>query len=529
MLYILPCRRWKVQMTPPDLSGMIETVERQLPDLSPLQKVLLLTDGSVTILLEVASGERVDVRTIAQDVVPADIVQAERLECAIGDPVNRRVVNLVGARTGRVFVHAVSFTPLDRLMPGARGDLLAADIPIGRILLRHRMETRRELSEIRVLRAGDALGETFALPADAPVLCRRYTIIHGGRPLISIEERFPAVMWDEGATVPDPVPLVVVEAPARLHLGLIDLHGGIGRVDGGIGVTLMAPTLKLEAERSATLTVSGGGEEVQARVRDAARRVLGHLGTSGGAAITIRRSIPRHVGLGSGTQTALAAGAAVSRLYGAALTTREIARIVGRGGTSGIGTAAFESGGFVLDGGHSFGPSGEKQEFRPSAASAGVSPAPISARLPFPDDWRIVLAIPRRGQTVGGEREVDLFREHCPVPLDEVRQVCHEVVMRLLPGVAGHDLEVFASSVNALQALGFKRVEVNLQEPVVRALIAGLREAGAACAGLSSFGPTVYAVTDGDPAGLVCAAEALLADGGGDVIVTRGRNYGAVF
>ena len=132
-------------MTPPDLTGMIEAVERQLPSLSSLQKVLLLTDGSVTILLEAASGERVDVRTIAQDVVPADAVQAGRLECAIGDPVNRRVVNLVGARTGRVFVHAVSFTPLDRLAPGARDDLLAADIPIGRILLRHRMETRREL------------------------------------------------------------------------------------------------------------------------------------------------------------------------------------------------------------------------------------------------------------------------------------------------------------------------------------------------------------------------------------------------
>lgn len=516
-------------MIPLDLTGMIEAIERQLPCLSPLQKVLLLTDGSVTILLEAASGERVEVRTIAQEVVPADATQAGRLECAIGDPVNRRVVNLVGARTGRVFVHAVSFTPLDRLEPDAREDLLAADIPIGRILLQHRMETRRELSEVGVVRAGSLLAGIFGLPPDGPVLCRRYTIIHGEKPLISIEERFPAAMWGDATTIPAPVPLVVVEAPARLHMGLIDLHGGIGRVDGGIGVTLMAPTLRLEAEWSGALTVSGGGNEVQARVRDAARRALDHLRVRGGAAIRIRSPIPRHVGLGSGTQAALAAGAVVCRLYGAALTAREIARIVGRGGTSGIGTAAFESGGFVLDGGHSFGPSGEKREFRPSAALSGVSPAPISARLSFPDDWRIVLAIPHPGRTVGGEREVDLFREHCPVPLEEVREICHEIVMRLLPGVAGQDLELFANAVNALQGLGFKRVEVDLQEPVVRALIAGLREAGAACAGLSSFGPTVYAVTDGDPAGIVRAAEALLADGGGDIVVTPGRNYGAVF
>jgi beta-ribofuranosylaminobenzene 5'-phosphate synthase len=515
-------------MTPSDIEERIEAVERRLPRLSTVQRVLLLTDGSVTVLLEAAAGERVDVRTIAQEVVPADATQAERLAAAVGDPVNRREVSLIGTRSGRVFIHAVSFTPLDRLAPGARDDLLAADIPIGRILLRHRMETRRELADVGLVPAGDALGRIFGIPADAPVLCRRYVIIYDGKPLIAIEERFPAAMWSDRDAVTAPARIVRVEAPARLHLGLIDLHGGMGRVDGGIGITLAAPALVLEAERSAALTVSGGEEAVQARVRDAAQRVLDRLGVRGGAAIRVRASIPRHVGLGSGTQTALAAGAALSRLYGATLAPREIARIVGRGGTSGIGTAAFEYGGFILDGGHSFGPSGEKQEFRPSAASAGVPPAPVTARLPFPDDWRIVLAMPRLGRTVGGSHEVDLFREHCPVPLDEVRQVCHEVVMRLLPGVAAGDLALFASAVNALQALGFKRVEVGLQEPVVRALIAGLREAGASCAGLSSFGPTVYAVTDGNPAGMVRAAEELMADGG-NVIVTRGRNYGAVF
>lgn len=328
----------------------------------------------------------------------------------------------------------------------------------------------------------------------------------------------------------EPVPAglasrVVVEAPARLHLGLIDLHGGLGRVDGGVGITLRAPTLMLEAERSDDLVVAGGSGE--ARVRAAARKTLDHLGVRGGATIRVRRAIPGHIGLGSGTQAALAAGTAVSRLYGSPIPPREIARIVGRGGTSGIGTAAFESGGFILDGGHSFGPWGEKRGFLPSAASAGICPAPISARLPFPDDWHIVLAIARSGRTVEGRTEVDHFREFCPVPLDEVRQICHEIVMRLLPGVAGHDLGLFANAVNAIQTLGFKRVELDLQDTAVRALIWGLRDAGAACAGLSSFGPTVFAVTDRDPAGLARAAEELLADGG-DVIVTGGRNRGAV-
>lgn len=182
----------------------------------------------------------------------------------------------------------------------------------------------------------------------------------------------------------------------------------------------------------------------------------------------------------------------------------------------------------MLDGGHSFGPSGEKREFCPSAASAGVPPGPVTARPPFPDGWRIVLAIPRSGHMVGGAPEADHFRKHCPVPIDEVQRICHEVVVRLLPGVAGGDLTLFSSGVNELQELGFKRLEIDLLVPAVRAVIAGLRSAGAACAELSSFGPTVYAVTGRDPAGLARFAEELLAEDG-DVIVIGGRNRGARF
>ena len=55
--------------------------------------------------------------------------------------------------------------------------------------------------------------------------------------------------------------------------------------------------------------------------------------------------------------------------------------------------------------------------------------------------------------------ETDIFRNHCPVPLDEVRELSHEVLMRMLPGIAARDLDLFGSSVNAVQRLGFKKVE----------------------------------------------------------------------
>jgi beta-ribofuranosylaminobenzene 5'-phosphate synthase len=524
-------------MSVSDLFSMLKELEQSSP-VSPLQKILLLTDGSVTNLLEVVAGERIEVHTLAQQVVRADPAEAADLGIEAGDLINFRVVDLVGAESKRTYVHAVSHTPLDHLEPEFRDDLMAADIPIGRILQRYHMETRREIRDIRPIRADRDLSRTFRVPAESVLFSRRYAIIHDQKPLIFIEEIFSPALW-EGVSIsgqagaPLPVPAedlsIRVEAPSRLHLGLIDMHGGLGRVDGGIGITLMNPCTGIEVKRGEDLTVTGGTPEVHRRVLDAARKVLDAAGIRGGAAITVKRSMPQHTGLGSGTQIALATGAAISKLYSLDLSVRRIAAIVGRGGTSGIGTAAFEHGGFILDGGHSFGPHGEKHGFAPSAASSTVTPATVCARLPFPEAWKIVLAIPNRGTNVGGAEEVNIFRDYCPVPIEDVSQICHEIMTRMLPGIAEEDLDLFAHAVNAIQTLGFKKVETSLQDPVVPALIRELRQAGAACAGLSSFGPTVFAITDGDLAGITRAAAETFGEQGGEVIVTRGRNYGAVY
>jgi beta-ribofuranosylaminobenzene 5'-phosphate synthase len=50
---------------------------------------------------------------------------------------------------------------------------------------------------------------------------------------------------------------VYVKTPARLHLGLIDLNGDIGRIYGGLGVALDHPNVILETQKSKPLTVSG--------------------------------------------------------------------------------------------------------------------------------------------------------------------------------------------------------------------------------------------------------------------------------
>ncbi|UEC41763.1 MAG: hypothetical protein METHAR1v1_30001 [Methanothrix sp.] len=70
-------------------------------------------------------------------------------------------------------------------------------------------------------------------------------------------------------------------------------------------------------------------------------------------------------------------------------------------------------------------------------------------------------------------------------------------------------------------------MEVEISHPIVRTLMEEMREAGAAGAGLSSFGPTVYAVADSNARDIEAAAVEAMRDVGGEVLVTRTRNSGA--
>lgn len=273
-----------------------------------------------------------------------------------------------------------------------------------------------------------------------------------------------------------------VETVSRLHMGLLDLNGELGRIDGGVGLSLDEPSIAMTGELSRSLDVEGPMAD---RVEGAAERVLEEIDGEP-VSIEVERTYPQHVGLGSGTQAALAAGTLASRLNGEELPVRRIAELTGRGGTSGIGVAVFDGGGFLLDGGHDF---DAKGSFLPSAAS-DASPPPVLSRLEFPD-WDVAVIVPE-GRGAHGKEEIDVFEEECPIPAGEVEGLCRLVVMKLLPAVAEGDFDSFREAVRGLQETGFKRRELE-RKPRSRELIEELHDEGFA-AGMSSFGPTVYAV-----------------------------------
>ena len=91
---------------------------------------------------------------------------------------------------------------------------------------------------------------------------------------------------------------VVVEAPARLHFGLLDLRGSLGRRFGGIGAA--APAIGVRVSVSLADSLEASGEDAD-RATEFARRFLHSYALGGGARIRVERAIPAHFGLGSGT------------------------------------------------------------------------------------------------------------------------------------------------------------------------------------------------------------------------------------
>jgi len=305
-----------------------------------------------------------------------------------------------------------------------------------------------------------------------------------------------------------------IRTPSRIHITLIDMNGSLGRIDGGVGFALNEPFIEIEAYESEEVHVSGKAQNFE-RFREVAKKLSAHFRR--GLEIVVKSDYKGHVGLGSGTQIALAVGKAFSAFYAPNLSVREIANLVGRGGTSGIGVAVFEAGGFIVDAGHS---KKEKKDFLPSSASSAKPPKVIS-RLEFPD-WHVVVAIPKLSGAYG-YGEVELFQKNCPVPLEDVRELCHIILMKMLPAVAESDLDSFLSALQRIQHLGFKKAEVERYGSLIREFLDSFP------AGLSSTGPSVFALTDSNPKALAREIARYFGEKGIECesIVTKGRNRGA--
>ncbi|MBM3236468.1 beta-ribofuranosylaminobenzene 5'-phosphate synthase [Candidatus Poribacteria bacterium] len=329
---------------------------------------------------------------------------------------------------------------------------------------------------------------------------------------------------------------VIITTPSRLHFALIDLNGSLGRVDGGVGLALTYPCFQIIATSSMDVQIVGStpspalpacGEGRGGGFLSRAEGIINLLKSKynfNGIRIEIAQSIPAHTGLGSGTQLSLGIAAAVGALNDINFNIEETALLVGRGGTSGIGVAAFCHGGFIIDGGHRF--PAQKSSFLPSSASGNVAPPPVLFRQDFPD-WPVLIVIPNC-RHISGAEEVRLFTTLCPMLQTDAQQLSHLILMKLLPALVENDLIRFGEAINQIQEIGWKKIEVDAQGTIIQQTMAFLRNNGAIGVGLSSWGPTLYALGE-DVKSLQEKTKQFLArlPEGGTCFITKANNIGA--
>jgi beta-RFAP synthase len=326
---------------------------------------------------------------------------------------------------------------------------------------------------------------------------------------------------------------VRVEAPARLHMGMLDAAGDGPRRFGGLGVAVSRPAVVVEASARPVLTARSSGvagglgsarstiDELTAEGPDAeralavAQRSREALGLATGAHVRVLEAIPAHAGLGSGTKLALAVTAALAALAGESPDPAAMARTAGRGARSAVGLWTFALGGFVVEGGR----------------RRGVEdPAPLLMRHAMPDEWRCVLVIPAAEPGLSGAPEEAAFTELRPDPARSA-EIAQLVLTALLPALVERDLPEFGAALSRIQRLvgdSFAPVQGGTFHPQAGALVDALLRLGAAGAGQSSWGPAVYGVVGSEEQGRVVAG-ALEAElgAGGRVEVVRFDNRGA--
>jgi beta-ribofuranosylaminobenzene 5'-phosphate synthase len=278
---------------------------------------------------------------------------------------------------------------------------------------------------------------------------------------------------------------VRVEAPARLHLGMLAVAGDRERRFGGLGVSVSRPAVVLDAQLADELSAEGADAE---RALSFARRSRDALGLAGGAHLRVVEAIPPHVGLGSGTKLALAVAQALAALHGLAIDAPALAQAAGRAARSAVGMWTFALGGLVVEGG-----------VRPGLEH----PAPLLMRHPVPEEWRIVVVVPRADPGLSGVAEEEAFGRLVP-SAQRSAAIAQLVLTSLLPALVERDLEEFGDALTRVQQLvgdSFATVQGGRFHPRASALVEALLRFGAAGAGQSSWGPAVYGVVESEAAG----------------------------
>jgi beta-RFAP synthase len=274
-----------------------------------------------------------------------------------------------------------------------------------------------------------------------------------------------------------------IRTPSRLHFGLLGWGPQLRRQFGGIGLMIDSPGIELVVEPAPYWRVEGPlATRVRQIIEQLRSRVLETGTVLSPARVRVEKTPEEHVGLGVGTQLCFAVARALLALAGVAEpTVVQLARLTQRGGRSGIGVHGFHSGGLIVDGGR--------------ASDADIPP--LLARVPFPEDWSILIVQPPGQHGLYGSDESRAFAKLPPIPQGVTDSLCRLVLLEILPAVIERDLQTFGDALGELQrrvGACFAPAQAGVYATAQSAaIIEDLNRLGFTGAGQSSWGPTLYA------------------------------------
>tara|TARA_B100001013_G_C24615005_1_gene444802 strand:- start:469 stop:1413 length:945 start_codon:yes stop_codon:yes gene_type:complete len=217
-----------------------------------------------------------------------------------------------------------------------------------------------------------------------------------------------------------------INAPARLHFGFLDLGGNTQNALGAIGVAINKFNTIVNIKKNHELAITGN---VSNKALNFVKIFCKKNKIKSNYLINIEKTIPEHIGLGSGTQLALSIGTAISKLNNLSLSTSEIGKILDRGKRSKIGIKSFSNGGFLID-------LGIKNKFFPNFK-----------QLKFPNEWKILL-IQNNNKGLYGAKEQQAFKM-----LQKSNKISlhHLALMQIYPALLKRNFKDFSKSITKIQ------------------------------------------------------------------------------
>lgn len=281
-----------------------------------------------------------------------------------------------------------------------------------------------------------------------------------------------------------------IETGSRLHFGLLSF----GYPDeqafadlqqyGGVGLMVDRPGMVVWSEPAQRFEFDAPGWDD--RVMACALKWMGAVGRKLPACrLTVERAAPEHVGLGTGTQFALAVATLLFQASEMEVPdARGLARAAGRGLRSSIGTHGFLHGGLLVELGKRFG-----QEL-----------APLDARVELPESWRVVQIRFNNRCGLSGSDEKTAFHQVPRVPREVTDRLIRLIDESLLPAARRASLDDFGESVyqyGRLAGLCFAEIQGGpFASPQLAEWVEAIRGRGVAGVGQSSWGPTLFAFVE---------------------------------